>query len=325
MQDSDPRAARLAEIARAYYLENRTQAEIARSLGISRSQVSRHLSEARAMGIVQIRIVAPGRESDELGESLQQRYPHLQAVVVAPVFDDEPETVRTIIGRYAAEYVTRVVQTGHHLALGCGRTLRAMVNAMPKRHVSNVSVVQAMGSIGHEAHNIDYNEIAHGAAEALGARAYYITAPAILGNGSGLAPDFVAANPMVRKSLSFARQADIYVVGLGSLESDQIYARTGLIGQHELDDLQGRAVGDICGRFFNLDGSEQPTAFSERIIGIELEDLRRAQLTIGVAGGSDKAPPLLGALRGRLINALVSDEQTVRSILTLDDALPAPL
>jgi hypothetical protein len=33
--------------------------------------------------------------------------------------------------------------------------------------------------------------------------------------------------------------------------------------------------------------------------------------------------PLLGAIRGNLINVVVSDEQTVRGVILLDDAYPS--
>jgi deoxyribonucleoside regulator len=149
-----------------------------------------------------------------------------------------------------------------------------------------------------------------------------VSAPAILGSGSGSAADLVTANAMLSQALMMARQADIYVVGIGSLESDLVYTRFGLVGQDELRDLSGRAVGDICGRFFDINGQEQPSAFSERIVGIELGDLKRARIAIGAAGGPDKVAPLLGAIRGGLVNVLISDEQTTNHILALDDAYP---
>jgi deoxyribonucleoside regulator len=320
----DTRLARLVEVAHAYYLEHQTQAEIARSLGISRSQVSRYLTSARELGIVQVRITIPAEETSTIRDSLLRRYPHLRAVIVAPAFSGNSEAVRAMIGRFAARYVVETVQPGHHIALGCGRTLRAMVDTMSERYVPNVTVVQAMGNVGHEAHNIDYNEIARKAGQAIGAKVYYLSAPAILGQRSGRAAALVGTNPTLEYTLSLARRADVYVVGLGSLESDQLYARVGLIQQEELNDLKGRAVGDICGRFFDLDGQEQASAFNDRIVGIELDDLRQSQIAVGVAGGPDKAAPLLGALRGKLINVLVSDEQTFHSLLALDDTYPQP-
>lgn len=316
---SDPYVMRLIEVARAYYLDNRTQAEIARGLGISRSMVSRYLTSARAMGIVQIKIAGTHTMSHRLSAVLAGRYPHLRDVIIAPTFSSEPEAQRAMIGRFAANYLADVIRSNQTLSLGCGRTLRAMVDALQKPAVNRVVVFQAMGSIGHEVHNIDYNEIARRAAEILGGQVFYLSAPAILGVGSVAAASLIAANSGLHYVLSRARRAHIYVVGVGSLETDQVYARAGLIGQEELDDLRERAaVGDICGRFFNLNGEEVISAFHDRIVGIELADLHSGQLAIGVAGGADKAAPLLGAIRGRFVNAIVTDEATAEKILELD-------
>lgn len=324
MSEADPYLTRLIAIARAYYVDNHTQADIARSLGISRSLVSRHLTAARKMGIVEIRIIAPEETHSIVGQALRQRFPHLQDVVVAPTFSDDNEAVQTMIGRFAANYLTVTLQAGHTLALGCGRTLRAMVEALPSKPVPGVQIVQAMGNIGHEAHRIDYNEIARHAADALGGKAYYVSAPAILGEGSGLAAmELVRANPALDYALSLARQANVYVVGIGSMESDQLYVRSGLIQQNELDDLKTRAVGDICGRFFDSSGRIQSSSFDRRIIGVELDDLRHAAYAIGVAGGVDKVLPLLGALHGEFINVLISDEKTIQRILEVDDTKEA--
>jgi deoxyribonucleoside regulator len=317
-------AALLVSVARAYYEQNQTQQEIAHRLGVSRSQVSRYLTEARQCGIVQIRIVVPDDDTTVLAADLKSRYPYLRDVIITPAFDNHNGVLRSVIGRGAADYLGRVVKPGHIVALGCGRTLRETVNALRKQPTYDVSVVQAMGNVGHDAHNVDYNDIARAAADALGARIYYVSAPAILGRGSGPAGSFIQANLALNEALDLARHADIYMVGLGSLQSDQLYARAGLIQQGELDAIADIAVGDICGRFFDLQGREHTVAFSERIVGIELADLRNADFSIGVAGGSDKVAPLLGAIRGKLINVVITDEHTARSLLRLDDETYSP-
>jgi deoxyribonucleoside regulator len=319
----DPtRENRLVEIARAYYFDNHTQAEIAGSFGISRSQVSRYLREAREMGIVQIRINSPETIPSNLGSQLQDRYPHLEHVTIAPFFGNTPEAMRTMIGRYAASLMGELVKQDQIITLGCGRTLLATVQALPKNAVDGIAVVQAMGNLGHEAHEIDYNEITREAASSLGTRPTYVSAPAILGSGSGSAKDFLNNNPIVDQALNLAKSANLVLVGLGSMESDLVYTRFGLIQGEELKDLSGRAVGDICGRFFNIQGIPQDSNFNDRIIGIDLADLQNARFTVGIAGGWDKVAPLLGAVRGQFINALVTDEQTLTSVLALDDTFP---
>jgi deoxyribonucleoside regulator len=308
---------RLIEVSKAYYLENRTQSEIAKSLGITRSQVSRDLKEARERGIVEININVPGQESEVLAQVIKARFPHLLEAVIAPSFTTDPEASRTIAGRYAANYLMHNAGPHQKIVLGCGRTLRSMVNALQRTEIPGISVLQAMGNLGHEAHGIDYNEICSTAANAFGAKAFYISSPAILGEKSGPAADLIQANPTIETVLNLAHHADVYVIGLGSLESDQLYTKVGMIQEQELIAIANRAVGDICGRFFDIDGREQPTAFANRIVGIELTDLQQASLSIAVAIGSDKVAPILGALRGKWINVLITDENTARSLVAI--------
>lgn len=111
----------------------------------------------------------------------------------------------------------------------------------------------------------------------------------------------------------------MYVVGIGSIESDLLFAQVGLIKNQEMDRLvHAGAVGDVCARFFDRHGQEVPSPFADRVVGIRLDDLRNCSLTIGVAGGSDKIAPLLGALHGGLLKVLITDEHTARSLLELD-------
>jgi len=250
---------------------------------------------------------------------LRKRYPHLKHVLIIPSFEHTPEIIRTNIGRYAANFLIETLQPGQQITLGCGRTLEAMVKALPVRKISGISVIQAMGNLSHEAHKIDYNEIARVAAEKLGGKVHYLSAPAILGIGSGSAEEFLRTNPMLSAALSIANKADIFLFGIGSIESDLVYTRFGLIQEHELQELKGKVVGDICGRFYDIHGREIESAFEQRLIGIDLSSIHSAKYAIALAGGVDKAAPLLGAIRGRWINGLISDEQTVNSILALDD------
>ena len=60
MKISQEKRARLAYVARRYYLEDQKQSDIARELGVSRPLISRMLSDARELGVVEITIHEPG-------------------------------------------------------------------------------------------------------------------------------------------------------------------------------------------------------------------------------------------------------------------------
>ena len=102
----------VAEIARAYYERDLTQQRVAEQFGISRSQISRYLQEARDRDIVQIRIVAPETRDGDAEARLRAWFPHLRDVVVAAVFSDHDLVARRAVARAAARVLERSRQTG---------------------------------------------------------------------------------------------------------------------------------------------------------------------------------------------------------------------
>src|SRR5258707_1553108 len=307
----------LVNIARAYYEHGLTQEEIAQSLPISRSQVSRYLTEARELGIVQFRVINPRDRIEVLGAQLLTRFTSLKTAIVVPLLSQDDTVARQSVGIACASYLRQALHSGQRLCIGCGRTVRNAIEALKLHPLPNLSVVQAMGNLGHEALDIDFNALVRSAADAFGARAYYINAPAILGSGS--AAELESANVSIRDSLEQARTADIYLVSVGLLDRDQLYARSGLISQAEIRWLQEQHVaGDICGRFFDAEGHECDTPFASRIVGISLQDLERAHLSIGVVGGVEKARSLRAALLRGCFNVVVTDEYTAHAVLQLN-------
>ena len=52
-----------------------------------------------------------------------------------------------------------------------------------------------------------------------------------------------------------------------------------------------------------------------RVIGITLEQLTQVKRVVGVAGGAEKIQAILGALRGGLIDVLITDSLTAAQLL----------
>jgi DNA-binding transcriptional regulator LsrR (DeoR family) len=74
------------------------------------------------------------------------------------------------------------------------------------------------------------------------------------------------------------------------------------------------AAGDILLRFYDRNGTLVETGLEKRVISMNLEQLSKVNRAVGVAGGSRKYTGILGALRGRWINILVTDHFTAERL-----------
>ena len=52
-----------------------------------------------------------------------------------------------------------------------------------------------------------------------------------------------------------------------------------------------------------------------QVVGVDLERLRATEKVIGAAGGPGKVEPIAAALRGDILDILVTDEPTARAVL----------
>jgi DNA-binding transcriptional regulator LsrR (DeoR family) len=302
-----------ARVCRRYFLDDRTKQEIAAELGISRFKVARLLREAMAQGLVRIEVVDPGELNTRRNQVLRERWDLREAVVVAP---DDPGELLPALGAGAARLLRRVLRPGDVLGIAWGSTLEATVSAMEAEGgPAPVDVVQLAG--GFQGVEPAYNaiELAGRAARVLGGRLYPLHAPALLESAETRAK--LLREPSVAATVRMFGRVTVAVVGIGALHPRPISALYlgGVLSQTTLEALRRRgAVGDAFCQFLDADG-QVLAEFSGRTIGMEVERIGAVPLRIGVAGGAGKLTALRAALRGGLINALVTDAATAEALL----------
>jgi DNA-binding transcriptional regulator LsrR (DeoR family) len=79
----------------------------------------------------------------------------------------------------------------------------------------------------------------------------------------------------------------------------------------------GHGVGEVLIAPFALDGRLVGESIRGRTVAFDARDLPRVPLAIGVAEGPGKVVPILGALRGKFVNTLVTDVRTAEAVLNL--------
>ena len=305
----------LYKIATAYYKDDLTQKEIAKRLGLSRIKVSRLLRQAREERIVQITVTPPGDSHADLERDLEARYGLDEAAIVSPPADDKHAIIRTL-GPAAAACLARTLQGTEVLNLTWGRTLLSTVDAAPARNWPDMRVVQALGGLGQPEAEIHGADLVQRLAQTFGARSRVLPAPGIV--PSKLVRDALLTDAQISDTLALAARASVALVGIGvAAAPDSVVRQAGtILTDEEIKELQARgAVGDIALRFFDAQGRAIQHEINDRVVGLDLDQIRRIPRVIAVAGGAEKTEAVRAALRGKLVNVLVTDEPTAKRLL----------
>jgi len=319
--DNSPRSREvLVKAARMYFLDGRSQDDIARVLETSRSNISRMLGAARRLGIVEIRIQDErGRDAD-LEQALAERFDltHVRVSAFRP-----HEDALAAASALAAEWLDDKLQDGHILALSSGTTLQAVVAAVAVDQPRMVEVVPLVGELPGGASLAASQELVHDMAVRLGTATYRcLYGPALLHSES--TRDTLLAEPSIAHIVARARAANIALVGIGSFDSgssSKVLNGLGLTPAQRVAFLSQNPVGDMCCRYFDAAGRPIRGVVHDRVLAADLDDLRSIPTVVGIATGSEKMTGVLAALRGDLLDGLITDAGLARSILTADGVL----
>jgi DNA-binding transcriptional regulator LsrR (DeoR family) len=306
--------AALIKAARMYFLDGRSQDDVARALGTSRSNVSRMLTAARAQGIVEIRVHDQTSREKDLEQALHERFAlsHVRVAAFRPGVD-----ALAAAGDLAAQWLDESLRDGHVLGLSWGTSLQAMVESFSVDQPRSVEVVPLVGGLSTADSLVAGQELVRELAGRLGATYRYLHAPALL--RSETARDALLAEPTVADVLQRAQTADIAMVGIGTVgtgSSREMLDGLGLSASERKSFFAEGPVGDTCCRFFDAAGRAIRGVVHDRVLAVELDDLRRIPTVIGVATGPDKAPGVLGALRGELVDGLITDASLALALMS---------
>jgi DNA-binding transcriptional regulator LsrR (DeoR family) len=307
----------MTKVARLYYEEGRRQSEIASQLDLSQATVSRLLKRAQDEQIVRIRISPPPGIYTELEAALQERYDLKDVVVVECEHEDaELEIIRNL-GVAAAFYMKTTLKGGELVGISSwSETLLAMVDAMdPLVQAGESQVVQILGGIGNPSAEVHANRLTTRLANLINGTPKFLSAPGVV--GSAEARRVLLTDPFIRETAESFDRIQIALVGIGAVTPSKLLASSGnVFSAQEIDLLANQgAVGDICLRFFDSQGTPVVTELDDRVIGITFSQLRKVNRCVGIAGGKRKYAAIRGALEGEWINVLFTDHFTAAKLM----------
>lgn len=308
----------IIKVCKLYYLENKTQNEIAKVVGISRPKVSRLLAAGREMGIVKIEIDTGSvlNDEEETSELLVEKF-NLKNVVIVDCLSQRKNI--SSIATAAAKFLSSYIKDGQIIGVSWGRTLyQTCERIVFNGRYNNTLFVPLLGGVGQFRYQYQMNSIVEKMANAFHAMRYYLHAPAVLENPAVL--EIMLQDNSIKLVTDMWDKLDLAIVGIGepiSLSN----AFKDIFDQEFLANLiKAQAVGDIAGRFFTADGTECKNV-GISMLGISLDQLKKTPEVIGVAGGKEKVPAIYAAIKARYINSLITDLDTALSILKMEEKL----
>ena len=298
-----------------YHVEGRTQEAVAAAFQISRARVIRLLQQAMEDGLVRVHLSGEHFNCVEVAEDLKATF-GLKDAVVAPTPSNEAGLKETL-GKAGALYLQRTLTDGMTIATAWGTTLLEVARALQPQKLTSVSVVMMLGGLSRNLPALNPNAIARRVAESVNGRMFSLFAPALVDDPQ--LRDLLMSDSNVKAPLDLVRASQVALIGVGTTGPNATLLETGVLSDFEMQALQAKgAVGDILARFFDADGRPVDSGLNGRVVGLELEEVRRIPTTILVAGGEAKVRAILGALRGGYVTNVITDEASARRLLELE-------
>lgn len=305
-------AERLAHAAFLYYVQGLSQMEVAKQLGVTRSNVSRMLTAAREQYIVKFEIAYPLDRDPVLEQRLLAKFSEdgIAEVIVVPGRETGVAMSSRgllAVGQAGCGWLDKNLRDGQLLGLCWGSTVEAMVDSAHFNRRVDVEVVQLAGELSIDS-RFSGHDLVRNLAEKLGGRYRYFNAPATTQDEAAAAA--LIQSEQVASALALARTSDVAVLGIGAygMDSSNLFLQRAGASEDEIREAVARgAVGQISGRFYDSSGKQLDLSINRRIISLDLDDLRDIDTVVAVASGDIKAQAVSAAVRGGLVNVLIVD------------------
>ena len=198
------------------------------------------------------------------------------------------------------------------ITLGTGRILRASVDQLSRMDCPQHRIVSLVGNITPDGSASSYDVIIR-MADTINALRYPLPVPVIAASIDER--KILQAQRQYRNILELAEQTDVTFVGIGQINKDAPLVQDGFITRDELKSIVNQGgVGEIIGWVFDKEGNVIDSPVNDRVSSVPLTP-DSEKIVFGVAAGKQKINAIFGALHGKLINSLITNEYTAEQLL----------
>lgn len=316
---NDDKLAIYSQVAHMYYELGMMQPEIAEKLYFSRPKVSRLLQKARELGIVDIKVKHYLSRVHSFENELTARFNIRNPIVLTSFEGDQDSKAIEGLTNYAALYISDKLKGDCIFGITGSHNVAGTVHMLRKQHDCNLKVVQTIGA----SINQDMSaELVDFLASTFGGKAYLLNTPVYVDDLA--VKDKLLHEPTVAEAMHLMKRCDLILMSIGAFDVHGNMPNWWgyMTEKHRIELKQHGAVGSICAQFFDINGNWIDCDWNRKCISIPWEYLKAAGERIVFAHGSSKVKGILGALRGGLIDVLITDTITAAAVLEMQDGLP---
>lgn len=295
-----------------YFVDEMTQSDVAKALGVSRVTVVKLLNDAKERGLVNVRINPSLAARVKTSRLLAETY-RLNSAIVVPENPQRPMIKQ--LGDASAFLLLDGLTKGDVVGVAWGKTVLAAIEIMQlEQPVDDLTVVQVAASPNGLSADFSPELCVSLCANKLGARSVSLMAPALLSS-----PELKAMllnEPTIRNQMDVIRSANKVIFGVGQLSADATLRESELHSAATIDKMvKSGCVGALLGRFIDDNGAEMTGPTHDRMLGLSLDELRSIPKRVCIAGGKDKFAAILATLRGRFVTDLIIDLPTAEMLI----------
>jgi len=295
-----------------YYLEGKTQSQIAKELYLSRPKVSRLLKKARESQIVDITINYQNDEFEKLQGEIRRAF-GIPQVVISKTLSHINDTLDEV-GKAASKELATLIHDDMTVGISWGQHIRRTVKFLKRRNYNNLRFVELFGAVSYDLGDADMLSIGRSISSKLNGKLYTLPSPIYI-NDDG-AREAIKNTPLIRSTLNMIEDCDLIITGIGSIDSSSMQT---LWDNYVEGEMKNRIIakggsGFLLAHFFDRDGQFLDIDINKNVIGIKTETIKEKKV-VAIASGDGKVRAIYAALKGGLLYTLISDEETLRKVM----------
>ena len=131
-----------------YYIDQMTQIDVAKAIGVSRASVVNYLQEARERGLVSIHFDQKSISETVISKSLIEKYGLSSCLVIPKTVERSNLSER--LGVAAARVLFSMLKSNDVISVAWGKTVLAAAQSIPHSELENLTVVQVVGKFSFD-------------------------------------------------------------------------------------------------------------------------------------------------------------------------------